>query len=193
MHHPTTPPSASYGMPPFPAGLAPAEGIPMVAQAVLHRELLHIHSSLALVQKILRQPVAILSPPFIDRVTCPQLQAHLRGLEAALLHALRVSHTALHYTHELLTVHIVHHSPEQLEDELCGRTSFGDRPPFSSTSTTTSIGGCIVLEGQTYRLDSHPNPPSRTSGGTTVGDMHSGPTPRDNSDRSRSRSRLNPR
>ena len=30
-----------------PCGLAPTPGIPLVAQAVLHRELLHVHASLA--------------------------------------------------------------------------------------------------------------------------------------------------
>ena len=32
-----------------PAGLAPMEGIPMAAQAVLHRETLHAHASLNLI------------------------------------------------------------------------------------------------------------------------------------------------
>ena len=32
-----------------PAGLAPTEGIPMAAQAVLHREILHAHASLNLI------------------------------------------------------------------------------------------------------------------------------------------------
>ena len=31
---------------PFPAGLAPTEGIPTVAQAVLHEEILHVHATL---------------------------------------------------------------------------------------------------------------------------------------------------
>ena len=32
-----------------PAGLVPMEGIPMAAQAVLHREILHVHASLNLI------------------------------------------------------------------------------------------------------------------------------------------------
>ena len=98
----------------------------IVAQAVLHRELLHVHASLAHIHTILHQPLALRSTPLLDRVTRPHLRAQLEGLLA-----LRINHTAIHYTHELLTalglLHIVHHSPEQLEAELQGRTDFGDR------------------------------------------------------------------
>ena len=108
------------GTTPPPCGLTPTPGIPMVAQAqaVLHRELLHVHASLAHINTILQQPLALRSPPLLDRVTHPHLRAQLQGLDHTLLLALRVNHTALHYTHELLTamglLHILHHSPEQL-------------------------------------------------------------------------------
>ena len=121
-----------------PCGLAPTEGIPMVAQAVLHRELLHVHVSLAHIHSLLHQPLAICSTPLLDRFNHPHLRAQLQGLDNTLLLALRVNHTAAHYTHELLTalglLHILHHSSEQLEDELQGRRAFADRPPLSATS-----------------------------------------------------------
>ena len=118
-----------------PCGLAPISGLPLVAQAALHRELLRVHASLGQIHAILRQPLSLRSTPLLDRVTHPHLRAQLEGLDNTLLLALRVNHTALHYTHELLTalglLHIVHHSPEQLEAELQGRTDFGDRAPLS--------------------------------------------------------------
>ena len=52
-------------MSPSPTGLAPMEGIPMVAQAVLHREILHVHASLDLILTILRTRLAILSRPLL--------------------------------------------------------------------------------------------------------------------------------
>ena len=64
-------------MSPSPAGLAPMEGIPMVAQAVLHREILHVHAFLDLTLTLLRTCLAILSPPFMERITSPHLQVQL--------------------------------------------------------------------------------------------------------------------
>ena len=57
------------------------EGIPVVAQAVLHRKIHHVHAFLDLILTILRARLAILSPPFMERVTC--LQVQLRGLDSA--------------------------------------------------------------------------------------------------------------
>ena len=47
-------------MPPSPAGLAPMEGIPipMVAQAVLRREVLHVRELLELILGMLRSRLA---------------------------------------------------------------------------------------------------------------------------------------
>ena len=70
------------------------EGIPMVAQAVLHREIHHAHATLDLILTILRTRLAILSPPFLERVTCPHLQVQLRGLDSAMRQAMQVTHTA---------------------------------------------------------------------------------------------------
>ena len=63
-------------MSPSPAGLARMEGIPTVAQPVLHREILHAHAA--------RLFGPHLSPPFLERVTCPHLQVQLRGLDSAI-------------------------------------------------------------------------------------------------------------
>ena len=128
-------------------GFAPIPGLPPRAQAMLHRELLLVHVPLAQVHALLHIPLSIRTIPFMSRVTHPQLRAHLEGLDNTLLLALRLNHAAVHYTHELLTalglLHIIQQSPEQLEDELEGRTDFGDRAPLSAQtgaphSTTTS-------------------------------------------------------
>ena len=50
---PPPPIPAPPAMPPSPAGLAQTEGISMVAQAVLHREILHVHALLDLTLGIL--------------------------------------------------------------------------------------------------------------------------------------------
>ena len=119
--------------------------------SVLHREILHVHASLELILGILRTRFALLSTPFPS----PHLQVQLRGLDSAILQATQVTHTALHYTHELMTTFgLIHtltlnHSPEQLAAELRGRTSFLDpstfvspipdsRPSTSTTSTTAT-------------------------------------------------------
>ena len=173
---------------PPPCGLTPTEGIPLVAQAVLHRELLHVHASLAHIHTLLQQPLALRSPPLLDRVAHPHL---------------RVNHTTIHYTHELLTamglLHILHHSPEQLEAELQSRTAFADRLPPSTTSTIVTVDGITVFEGRPHHtfpsrdplLPPITTPPSNTrAGGTSVRDPPSaGPAPRNDSTRSRSRSR----
>ena len=53
-------------------------------------------------------------------------------------------HTALHYTHELITtfglIHTLNSDTKQLEAELCGTTSFRDhRIPPTPSSTPSSI------------------------------------------------------
>ena len=92
----------------------------------------------AQIHSMLHRPLGLRTIPLMDRVTHPHLRAQLEGLDNTLLLALRVNHTALHYTHELLTalgiLHIIHHSPEQLEAELQGRTDFGDRASLSTPS-----------------------------------------------------------
>ena len=147
------------GAPSPPCGLAPTPGISLVAQAVLDRELLHVHASLDHIHTILHQPLALRSTPLLDRVTHPHLRAQLKGLDNTLLLALRVNHTAIHYNYELLTalglLHIEHHSPDQLEAELQGRTAFGDRVPLSTTSSITTVHGIPIFAGR-------PHPPYRS-------------------------------
>ena len=131
---------------PSPAGLAPTEGVPMVAQAVLHREILHVQAFLDHTLTLLRTHLAILSPPFMERITSPRLQVQLRGLDSAIGQATQATHTALHYTHELMTtfglIHTLNFDTSHLEAEPRGTTSFRDhrippprpppRPPSSS-------------------------------------------------------------
>ena len=90
-------------MNPSPAGLAPVEGIPMRAQAILHREILHVHGLLTLTTLLLRTRFAILSPTFLDYITSPHLQMQLRGLDSAIRQATQAIHTGLRYIQELLT------------------------------------------------------------------------------------------
>ena len=61
----------------LPAGLAPVEGIPMRAQAILHREILRVHALLTLTTLLLRTRLAILSPTFLDYITSPHLQVQV--------------------------------------------------------------------------------------------------------------------
>ena len=62
-----------------PAGLAPVEGIPMRAQAILHREILHVHGLLTLTTLLLRTRLAILSPTFLDYVTSPRCTSRYKS------------------------------------------------------------------------------------------------------------------
>ena len=77
-----------------PCGLALIPGLPPVAQAVLHRELLLVHAFLAQIHAILHRPLGLRTTPLMDRVTHPHLRAQLEGLDNTLLLALRVNHTA---------------------------------------------------------------------------------------------------
>ena len=148
-------------------GFAPISGLPPRAQAMLHRELLLVHVLLAQVHALLHITLSIRTIPFMSRVTHPQLRAHLEGLDNTLLLALRLNHTAVHYTHELLTalglLHIIQQSPEQLEDELEGRTDFGDRAPLSALSVspppTTTSSRTTRTHNTTVRMPISPSPP----------------------------------
>lgn len=132
-------------MPPSPAGLAP-EGIPRPAQAALHRELLHVHGLLDLTLAMLRYRFAITSPPFLDQVSSPHIRTQLRGLDSGILPATEAVSAALYYTQEPMTtfglIHTLTQSPEQLDAELRGRTSFLDPRTFHSpvSSSTTPSG-----------------------------------------------------
>ena len=164
-----------------PCGLAPIHGLPPRAQAMLHRELLLVHVLLAQVHALLHIPLSIRTIPFMSRVTHPQLRAHLEGLDNTLLLALRLNHTAVHYTHELLTamglLHIIQQSPEQLEDELEGRTDFGDRASPSTRSdmtryTTSSYYDLIANYQDSQYPDSSLSQSSAFSPSTTTSSSH---------------------
>ena len=77
---------------PSPAGLAPVEGIPMRGQAILHREIFHVHALLDLTTSLLRTRLAILSPLFLVGVTSPHLQVQIRGLDSAIQQATQAIH-----------------------------------------------------------------------------------------------------
>ena len=143
---------APPAMLPFPAGLAPTEGIPMVAQAVLHREILHVHASLELILGILRTRLALPSwtglPALVFK--CSYVAWILPSFKRC-RSPIPPSSTLM--SHELMTtfgfIHTLHHSPEQLDAELRGRTSFVDpctlfspipdsRPSTSTASTTAT-------------------------------------------------------
>ena len=178
---------------PSPAGLAPMEGIPMRAQAILHREILHVHALLDLTTTLLRTRLAILSPTFLACVTSPHLEVQIRGLDSAIRQATQAIHTGLHYTQAA---------------ELRGTTTFRDprlpsprpqiRPPASGSysargSTTTTI---TPDDGDT--LTTRTPSTTRPSRGFVVATStrplsHAEIRATMNRSRSRSRPRLNPR
>ena len=138
----------------------------MTAQAVLHRELFHIHSSLRLILTILRGPWDTLASPLADAITCPHLLAQLRGLEASIDQTKRAAYTTLDYTEQLLTtfglMHITRFDRDhaRLIAELHGQTSFLDprlislRASFLLSSTcalfTSSLGWPFFDHFDTY-------------------------------------------
>ena len=108
----------------------------MRAQAILHREILHVHALLTLTTSLLRTRLAILSPTFLDYITSPHLQVQIRGLDSAIRQATQAIHTSLHYIQELLTtfglIHALTFDTAQSDAELRGRTTFRD-PRLPST------------------------------------------------------------
>ena len=88
-------------MQPAPAGLSPVEGIPRIAQAIFHRELLHVHGILEMTLALLRFRFAIASSISLDQITSHVL-TQLRGLDSALLQSVQAVNTGLYYTQERL-------------------------------------------------------------------------------------------
>ena len=123
-----------------PTGLASIAGLPAAAHEVLHRELLHIHSSLHLILLILRGPL-----------TCPRLRATLRALETSIEQIRRSTCTTLVYT-----------------DELCSTLGL-PHPIGHSTSSSTSLSSSrppLILfpsppspPGMTMTTTTDPSPP----------------------------------
>ena len=134
-----------------PTGLAPIVGLPAIAQEVLHRELLHIHSSLHLILLILRGPLDSVTSSVVDTITCPRLSATLRALETSVEQIRRSTCTTLVYTDELYSIlglpHPTHHPSGRLTASSTSLTSPRPRlflfpsppsPPGPTPTTTTT-------------------------------------------------------
>ena len=139
----------------------------MRAQAILHREILHVHGLLTLTNLLLRTRLAILSPSFLDHITSPHLQVQIRGLDSAIRQATQAVHTGIHYIQELLTtfgmIHTLTYDTAQLDAELRGRTTFPDPrlpPPSPSTFGSSSTRR---MPPTSPAPDEPPFPPPRTS------------------------------
>ena len=130
-----------------PTGLTSVTGLPAAAHEVLHRELLHIHSSLHLILLILRGPLDSVTPSIVDTITCPRLSATLRALETSLDQIRRSTRTTLVYA-----------------DELCSTLAF-PRPTGHLGSSPTSFSSPrppLIL------FPSPPSPPVTPSMTTTT-------------------------
>ena len=133
----------------LPTGLAPVAGLPSAAHVVLHRELLHIHSSLHLILLILRGPWDTVTPNVVDTITCPRLSATLRALETSLEQIRRSTCTTLVYTDQLCAALELLHpirrlttpSPDLNSSSLdLPRLIFSPPSPPSTTPPTTTTG-----------------------------------------------------
>ena len=125
-----------------PTGLAPIAGLPLAAHEVLHRELLHIHSSLHLILLILRGPWDTVTPSLVDTITCPRLRTTLRALETSIEQIRRSTCTTLVYTDELCSALALPH-PTGRFGSSSNSTSprfiiSSPSPPLTTTTTTTS-------------------------------------------------------
>ena len=134
-----------------PTGSASIAGLPAAAHEVLHRELLHIHSSLHLILLILRGPLDSVTSSIVDTITCPRLSATLRALETSIEQIRRSTCTTLVYTDELYSILGLPH------------------PTGRSTSFSTS------LSSPRPRLFLYPSPPSPP--GTTTRTTTTAPSP----------------
>ena len=81
---------------------------------------------------------------------------------------MQVTHTALHYTHELMTtfglIHTLDFDTPQLEAELRGATSFRDpRVPHPDTRPSSFSSVTTSMTATLHRLDSGPTPRSTST------------------------------
>ena len=136
----TTPPTR-------PMGLASIAGLPAAAHEVLHRELLHIHSSLHLILLILRGPLDSVTPSVVDSITCPRLSATLRALETSIEQIRRSTCTTLVYADALCSTLAFPHpigqsvsSPPSFSSSRHSLILFPSppSPPVTTTMTTTT-------------------------------------------------------
>ena len=130
-----------------PTGLAPIAGLPPAAHAILHRELLHIHSSLHLILLILRGPWDTVTPSIVDTITSARLRTTLRALETSIEQIRRSTCTTLVYT-----------------DELCSALEL-PHPTGRLVSSTNSFSSSTAFP---RFLVSPPSPPSTTPTMTTT-------------------------
>ena len=132
-----------------PTGLAPVTGLPPAAHAVLHRELLHIHSSLHLILLILRGPWDTVTPSIVDTITSPRLRTTLRALETSIEQIRRSTCTTLVYT-----------------DELCSALAL-PHPTGRMVPSPNSFSSSMAFP-RLHELISPPSPPSTTTTTTTT-------------------------
>ena len=132
-----------------PTGLAPIAGLPPAAHEVLHRELLHIQSSLHLILLILRGPWDTITPSLVDTITSPRLRTTLRALETSIEQIRRSTCTTLVYTDELCSALALPHttgrmvpSPNSLSSSMAAPRLHvlisPPSPPSTTTTTTTT-------------------------------------------------------
>ena len=130
-----------------PTGLASIAGLPAAAHEVLHRELLHIHSSLHLILLILRGPLDSVTPSIVDTITCPRLSATLRALETSIEQIRRSTCTTLVYADALCSTLAFPHpigqsvsSPPSFSSPRHSLILFPSppSPPVTTTMTTTT-------------------------------------------------------
>ena len=131
-----------------PTGSASIAGLPAAAHEVLHRELLHIHSSLHLILLILRGPLDSVTSSIVDTITCPRLSATLRALETSIEQIRRSTCTTLVYTDELYSILGLPHPTGRLTSSSTSLSSPRPRlflfpsppspPPGTTTRTTTT-------------------------------------------------------
>ena len=114
-----------------PTGSASIAGLPATAHEVLHRELLHIHSSLHLILLILRGPLDSVTSSIVDTITCPRLSATLRALETSIEQIRRSTCTTLVYTDELYSILGLPHPT--------GRSTILFYSPFFTSAPSVSL------------------------------------------------------
>ena len=133
-----------------PTDVTSHSGLPAAAQEVLHRELLHLHSSLHLILMILRGPFDSVTPSVVDTITCPRISANLRALENC-LEQIRTTCTTLIYADDLCSALAIPRST--------GRSTPTTPPPSRPT--------LFVLQSP---------PPGTTTGTTTTAPISANPT-----------------
>ena len=124
-----------------PTDVTSHSGLPAAAQEVLHRELLHLHSSLHLILLILRGPFDSVTPSVVDTITCRRISANLRALENCLEQIRRSTCTTFIYADELCSALAIPRST--------GRSAPTTSPPSRPTL---------------FVLQSPPSPPGTTTG-----------------------------